>query len=209
MDNRLAYIVPKGRESIFREIVNAIPSDWGYLEGNLWHPEELRRRGRIAENTGLYISRRCLTEEPIIMGRLEPAGPGEDHPRYHPPNLVDVFLRQKYPFDVVFDKAGFQPGHLTFRDAKEMAKEFILLGYTGFLAAYGSSQDEWDKRISIWQEGHRVLRRRSFGHESIRLPPNVELEWGPECGGREEHLDGLVYFLEQALGLERLEIETA
>ena len=207
MDNSLIYRLPERREQV-SEIVGAIPPDWAYINGDLIHPEELKTQNRIAENTRLSFSRYRMIH-PIVTGRLEPTRSMEDRPRYHAPDFVGIFTEQKLPFGVNFEQAGFGHGDLTFEIARELARRFILKGYTGYLAFHGCNEREVDfGKITIWQEGHRIPVPGSHYSEMVSLPPNVEVEWNDVNERDKKGLDGFLDILD-GQGLEKVGLETA
>ncbi|MEK6856379.1 MAG: hypothetical protein AABX49_00030 [Nanoarchaeota archaeon] len=197
MVSRLYYELPKEKESVV-EIIDSIPSDWSWMDGVLKHPEELMRQGKIAEDTILYVSR-WHSIKPTIRGRTIPGKAYGEGNKYVEPKLIDIFLNEKFVSDVVFEEAGFgSSSGITLDTAKEIAKRFVLLGYTGFITSPRKDYDNcpsWNpERLSIWQEGNREYKD---------FPPFVELKWDEKYGGRRERLNDIVENCER-LGLKQL-----
>lgn len=198
---RLIYELPLDKK-VVAGVIDAIPSNWCWIDGVLESPRELREQGKIAESSILYIER-FHSIKPTIRGVTNfDISPGAEG-RYTPPNLVDIFANGKYPLRIIFEQAGFQSSpEITIDSAKNIAREFILLGYSGFISvkrAYRhNSPSCTPKTFSIWQEGKQEGRNKN-------LPPSVELEWDEEGGGKREHLESIVKQLDN-LGLKELKL---
>lgn len=189
-ENKLLYELPTDNRKV-AVIVDAIPSDWCWIDGFLGAPRLLYEQRRVAHNTGLLISR-FYSIKPTIIGVDDV--PFEDiytlrerNQGLIVPQINDIVLRGKLHSSVRFDEAGFQTPQLPLSAVKELAREFILLGYKGWMSAY-----------SAYKNNHKFdnPERVSFTHSHTPggtitnpspLPPHISLKWDEKFGGIREN----------------------
>ena len=195
---------------VVSSVVQAIPSNWCWVDGELRAPDRLKERGRISEDSVLVISR-FYGIKPTIKGAEKF---DKDSGHYLPVvragvKIKEIILDRKLPYLVSFNEAAFGTRYeITMDDVKTLAKGFIEIGYQGTLEAYRDYHDnsKYDNsaRFEINQRGRKENR---FFREP-ELPPHVKLQWDGKYGGRREHLDSIIESCER-IGLARIQLQEA
>jgi len=172
MKSELFFEIPNDVE-IMVKIIEAIPSDWAWIDGMLVAPKDLIDSGSAKENTGFTL-KRFHDIGPTIIGSYNK----ERNERNHP-DLYAIMVEHKLPGFVTFDEAGYECDIATFEVAKRIASGFVRKGYLGSLCFF---QDCYANRkhqnpASCWI---------SF---KIR---KVEIKWHGNYGGKEESVAPII-----------------
>ncbi len=196
--------MPQDREAV-AEIINSIPPNWCWIDGNLSATRELYHSGQVAENTQLFISRFYSIKPTIIGSDNVPYEDGysmrERKEGVILPKISDIILRKKLFSSVSFDEAAFESRQISIDLVKELAEGFILLGYKGWIDAFSGYKDN-----SKYANPERFcLTHAPKKCGTGVLPPNISLFWNSKFGGKRENLDRIVIRLEK-LRLKQIEI---
>jgi len=205
MGRKLYYELPDDN-GIVAGVVDAIPSNWSWVDGTLGAPERLHERGRISENSVLLISR-FYSIKPTLSVIKER---DKDSGFYLPvervgPKIKEIILDKKLPFRIRFDEAAFGTSkEITMDDVKEIARRFIEIGYKGHMGAFRDyhNNHKYDNSASFHFSQYGRDENKLFRTQG--LPPFVELGWDERYSGRREYLDSIVEALER-LGLKEIQ----
>ncbi len=196
MAHRRFFKIPNSTE-VKAQLVQAIPSNWSWVDGRLIAPEHMLTSGLALSNTGLLLSR--FQSGTKIVGVC----PAQNAPTSKP-NLVDLLLHQRCPGFLHFEEVGYEHNEELLHEAKQLAIGFLRKGYGGELSFYRScsrnikhdNSARVDIRFYPWN-GAPIMKP-----ESGDQPARIQLEWNERYGGREEHLAEI---LEACRSLELVE----
>jgi|GEM_PF-3130752 len=117
----LFEILASRRDEVLK-IVQAVPSDWTYINTFLEAPESLILAGKVELNTGFsFAKHHCI--HPNICSRPVPRG--QDRAK---PNFVALTAHRKFPGFVELDHAG-ERYDFTLDDARKIFYAYVELGY--------------------------------------------------------------------------------
>lgn len=111
-------------------LVEAIPSNWEWVDGSLVAPSEFIAWGQVSEDTGFVLGN-FLGFKPTIVGSYD-----RGTTRRSKPDLFAIMVEQKLPGFVSFDEAGKDASIITFELSKRLAIGFLKKGYRGSLRFY-------------------------------------------------------------------------
>jgi len=169
MEKRLFEIPDKSE--VMAQIIEAVPSDWSWVDGYLSAPDQLIRQGKVASNSGFALQR-FHSIEPTIVGR-------ESEKRINP-NFYSLIVERKLPEFIIFDEAAFETSYdgLSMEVIKSIAVAYVRYNYRGWLCFYSGYRydDKYDNsaRCSI-----------ELGRWSPSLF-KIGVEWDRRSGGEED-----------------------
>ena len=207
MAEKLIYELPEDNIEKIAKCINAIPSNWSWVDGCLTAPKKLYEQGKIAENTRLNISR-FYSIKPTIIGYND-APFGEKAARKEgliAPKLIDIILKGKLYSSIDFYEAAFETSECNMDTVKELAIGFIEKGYNGVILAYSGYNDN-----NKYDNPERFGISTSHTEESFHspaMPAHIKLTWDKEHGGKKENLKEIIKTIEK-LGLKELKLQEA
>jgi hypothetical protein len=170
------FLLPEETESRVR-LVEAIPSDWGWVDGIIRFPSDQARFRQIAFDTGYAITRFNCSQPAIIGSAIK----GSTVRRR--PDLLGIMVENKLPGFVTFDMAGFGKRE-EFISVREIAASFVRRGYLGWLKFVKSD--------------HRNGRDENPAHCEFRIGPNgdekseIVLCWEEKFGGEPKDIASIL-----------------
>lgn len=182
MDGKLFFKIPNDPE-IMAKLVEAIPSNWLWVDGSLRAPRILVDAGQVEENTGFAIARFHDINPTIVAGYDD-----VNHRKIRTPNLFAIMVEGKLPGFVSFNEAGVDHDFVTLELAKKIAIGFISKGYLGWLNFYrdfhhNSKYDnsaQCSMALNSWH-GPPVMKE-----EAGLQPARIKLEWSNSYDGQED-----------------------
>ena len=207
MAEKIIYELPEDNIEKITKCINAIPSDWNWVDGFLIAPKKLYEQGKIAENTRLNIGRFYSIKPTIIGYNDAPFGKEEARTKgLIAPKLTDIILKGKLYSSVHFDEAAFETSEYNMDTVKELAIGFIEKGYKGRIEAYSGyrNNNKYDNPETLGIS--TSYTEKSF--HSLAMPAHIELEWDKEHGGKKENLSKIIKTIEE-LGLKELKLQEA
>jgi len=186
MFERRIFALPDYKEVAVR-LVEAVSSDWSWLDGSLDAPQSLKDSGQVAVETGYAISRFHTIKPTIVASPSPPDLEGT-------PDLYGLIADRRFPDFVRFDEAGiYKP--ISLDEAKRIAIAYVRFGYLGFLFFYSNYHDN--------SKYHNAARCRIYlqtpmdSIDGIIYPQDmplsaVTLEWDEEYDGKEEDLEPIL-----------------
>lgn len=179
----ISYYLPE--KEILAELIGIIPATWCWIDGILTAGRELYEKNMIARNTRLCLSRFHdinPTIIPVYDVPFEDKNDKKEKPKT--PNFPEIFLKGKLVSSVSFDEAGFESYALPFYTARDLASEFIRLGYKGWLYAY-----------SGYRDNNKFDNPERF--EISHKDGKIKLQWDESNDGKRENLDVFTKKLEE------------
>ena len=188
MRGELFFKIPNDLE-VMAKLVEAIPSHWSWVDGQLRAPKCLIDVGEVEESTGFAVMR-FHSIRPTIIGRYD-----EDKRRNKDPNLFAIMLEQKLPGFIMFDEAGYETPEITLELVKRIAAGFLRKGYRGGLHFYSGCYDnskynnpaKCSMIFEVWNGGSF-----SKSGETGMQPARVKIGWESKYCGKEEHIASIV-----------------
>lgn len=171
MRRELFFEIPDD-ESIMAQLVQAIPENWSWVDGQLHAPLALIATKRAQADTGFSIDR-FHSIHPTIIGSTGP------NATKNKPNLFAIMVEQKLPGFVSFHEAGFDANMITLENAKRIAVGFLRKGYRGELSFYkgcrGDNKYDNEARCSFAFESWHGAP--CCDDEAGEQPARTHLEW--------------------------------
>lgn len=119
------------------EIIHEIPEIWSALDGSLAAPKSLYAEGRVARNTELVIVNHDNYFKVEIVNR-------DSEKKKMMPPVPELIFGNKFVSSVYFDAIRCFGG--SFEQVKELAADFIRLGYSGHLRAMSRFEERMNGR---------------------------------------------------------------
>ena len=187
MRGELFFEIPDDQE-VMAKLVEAVPSNWSWVDGGLHAPKILIASGQVEENTGFAVER-FHSIHPTIVGSYD-----RNEGKRGKPNLFAIMVEQKLPGFIRFDEAGYDAHIVTLELAKRVAVGFLRKGYRGGLHFYRGCYDnsKYDNPARcgiIFEPWHGAPMRRE---EAGAQPARVKLEWESRYYGKEEDITPIV-----------------
>ena len=187
MRGTLFFEIPDDDQEIMVKLVEAIPSNWSWVDGDLHAPEMLIVSGQVEEHTGFAV-RRFHRNNPTIVGSYN-----QDERKQRNPDLFAIMVDQKLPGFIFFDEAGYETP-ITFKLTKHIVVGFLQKGYRGglrfFKDCYGNSKFDNPARCDIafkpWHGGSASYE------EGGPQPARIKIEWDSRYNGREEDVTPII-----------------
>ncbi len=181
MKSNLFFEIPDNQE-VMAKLVEAVPSDWAWLDGGLRALNTLISSGEVEENTGFALER-FHTIRPTIVGSYD-----QSNGKRRIPNLFAIMVEQKLPGFINFNEAGYESRIITLDLAKQIAAGFLRKGYRGslhfFKDCYNNNKYDNSARCELIFSPWRAPR--GWSEEAGPQPARVMLEWESRYGGGEE-----------------------
>jgi hypothetical protein len=187
MSGKLLFEIPDDQE-IMAKLVEAVPSNWSWVDGWLYASDAIIASRQVEEHTGFDLQR-FHSINPTITGSYD-----GDKGKRRKPNLLAIIVDQKLPGFIKFDEAGYGADIVTLELAKRIAISFLRKGYRGGLhfysGCYDNSKYSNPARCSLifepW-DGAPIERE-----EAGAQPARVKLEWESRYRGKEETIAPIV-----------------
>lgn len=183
MGDRLFFEIPEDPE-VMVILVRAVPSNWSWVDGGLYAPQDSIVSGAAKEDTGFAV-KRFFSIRPTIVGGYSKKG------KRSKPDLFAIMVKQKLPGFVHFEEAGFDKDEVTLETAKQIAVGFLKKGYRGCLCFYKDYYNNskynnpayCDMTLEPWH---------GTGEEVGLQPARMKLEWDDRYSGKEEDIATIV-----------------
>lgn len=181
MNNQLFFEIPDNQEVMTR-LVESVPSNWSWVDGELHAPKHLIDSGQVEENTGFALER-AHEIHPTIIGSYD-----RSTGKRRKPNLFAIMVKRKLPGFIKFDEAGFNAHIVTLKLAKAVAVGFIQNGYRGKLHFFKGwdCDDKYDNDARcemIFEPWHGAPCERE---EAGTQPARIQLVWNRSCERNED-----------------------
>lgn len=189
MSEKTLLTLPDDSDTLAR-LIEAIPSDWSWVDGYLESSSELRESGRVARTAGYFISRFSIN--PLISGPWNHEKRARDRP-----DLCEILVERKLPLLIQFDEAGFQERTASLAVAKKVAAHHVRLGYRGWLGfSAGCYDNEKCQNPAYCQLGFAIGQT-----QSCVTNWRLEIDWNARYGGKPELVEPILAAA-RALGLQ-------
>lgn len=188
MRGELFFEIPDDQEVVVK-LVEAVPSNWSWVDGGLHAPKVLVASGQVEENTGFAVER-FYSINPTIIGNYD----RNEWGKQEKPNLFAIMVEQKLPGFITFNEAGYDEHNIIFELAKRIAIGFLRKGYRGRLRFYqgcynNKKYDNPARCEMIFKPWHGApIYREEAGPQ----PARVKLEWESCYYGKEEDIAPIV-----------------
>ncbi len=144
MSGKLAFALPENDLEVRAALVEAIPLEWSWVNGQLDAPLELVALGRAANRAGFKIDRwrfelDTLMKHPWATGTSAGYEEVWNKSMYIRQAMLELLAEARLPGYINFHHAGFDAGDngpLPLATIKQMAAAYIRRGYTGDLMFY-------------------------------------------------------------------------
>jgi len=172
------------------QLIEAMPSNWGWVDGTLYAPKELIVSGQVAQDTG-FAMQRFHSIKPTIIGGWDSAKGGAERKK---PDLFALVVEGKLPGFVSFEEAGYGDTTVSLALAKRIAAGMIGKGYRGALYFYKDCRNnhKFDNSAACSLE----LRPWDGTHwgsvEGGKQLPRIRVEWHAFCGGKKEDVASII-----------------
>lgn len=185
------------------QLIEAVPSNWSWVDGHLRAPETLINSGEVVRGSGFALQRFNLIH-PTIIGKRR------DDQKISPADFYGLIAERKLPEFLRFDEAAYETKSegLTMEVVKKIAAAYVRHHhYQGWLCFYSNccNNHKYDNpatseiRLAKWSPPP-FLRNEYPDQE---YPPTIELTWNTEFGGKEENLGSILSICKQ-FGLREL-----
>ncbi len=187
MSDKLFFEIPDDQE-IMVKLVEAIPSNWLWVDGELRASKVLVASGKVEENTG-FVVQRFHSVQPTIIG-----GYNRNEKKCWNPNLYAIMVERKLPGFIRFDEAGYSSPSITLELAKQIAVGFLRKGYRGSLSFYRDCYNniKYDNPALceiVFESWHGASKSRAeIGSQSA----HIKLEWESRYSGKEDDIAPIV-----------------
>ena len=179
----LAFFEIPDDDEVKVKLVEAIPDNWSFLDGQLNAPKSAINAGLVQEDTGFAVAR-FHSIKPTIIGRYDQKVQGRVEP-----NLFAIMVDGKLPGFVSFDEAGLEArskGDIKMALSKRIVIGFIRKGYLGGLHFYSDciSNNKYynparcDMAFQPWDAGPL------YDGECGPQPARIKLSWADTSRGQ-------------------------
>lgn len=187
MRGELFFEIPDDQE-VMVKLIEAVPSNWSWVDGNLHAPETLIASGQAEEHTGFAVER-FHSIHPTIVGSYD-----QDERKQRKSNLFAIMAEQKMPGFILFGEAGYDADVVTLELAKRIAVSFLRKGYRGSLRFYmdcyrNRKFDNPARCDIIFKPWHGAP---ALPKESGPQPARVKLGWESRYNGTEKNIAPIV-----------------
>ena len=187
MEGRLFFEIPDDQE-VMAKLVEAVPSNWSWVDGELCAPKTLVALGQVEENTGFALQR-FHNIHPTIIG-----GYDQNEGKDRKPNLYAMMVEQRLTGFIRFDEAGYSTYLISIELTKRIAAGFLRRGYRGrlhfFRGCYHNNKYDNPARCElIFKPWHGAP---ACHEEAGSQPACVKLEWNDRYNGKEDDITPIV-----------------
>lgn len=184
MGRQRFFEIPNDRDAMVR-LLEAIPSRWSQVNGELHAPHVLVDLGHVQQDTGWVIDQ-FHALHPRMVGRRRSKGIP-----YDKPNVYAITVEQKLAGFVYFDGAGqgAAGNAVTVQEVKELAVGFVKQGFRGdlqFLLLASGWKYEMKAQCELHLESWRGTS--CFQEEVGEQPAHLKVAWDERWDGKEEDI---------------------
>ncbi len=176
MRGELFFEIPDDQQ-VRVKLVEAVPSNWSWVEGGLHASKNLIVNGQVEKNIGFAVERFSI--HPIIFGYYD-----RNEGKWIKPDLFAITVELKMPRFITFDEAGYDAHIITLELAKRIAIDFIRKDYRGSLHFYGGCHNN----IKYENPARCSMVFESWNNERAL----VKLKWESRYYGKEEDIAAIV-----------------
>lgn len=190
MQRKWFFEIPDNQK-VMAKLVEAIPSDWLWVEGVLDAPSDLVVSGAALKDTGFVIG--YFQPNPSVVaiaGRFNP----ERVTQREIPDPLGILVGKRLPGFVSFERAGYDADVVTLDLAKSIAIGFLRKGYRGRLCFYGTRRG--GRRTNKSAECSMIFEpsegHPEFGDECGPQPARIRVEFLKPEGGTQQDVDSVL-----------------
>ncbi len=192
MEKRLFEIVEDNSE-VMVQIIEAVPSNWSWVDGLLNAPAQLISLGKVAPNSGFAL-RRFHMIHPTIIGREK-----EGNKTTLKADFYSMMVERKLPEFILLDEAAFETSSqgLTMEVIKSIAVAYVgRYNYRGGLYFYSGYRHnhKYDNpatcSIKLFRWSPLPFMKDEYPLEEYSS--TVEVKWDREFGGEEKDVQPIL-----------------
>jgi hypothetical protein len=188
MERRM-FEIPDNSE-VMAQLIEAVPSNWSWVDGRLEAPSQLIHDNKVALNSGFALQR-FHSIHPTIVGKKK------DEEIINP-DFYSLIVERKLPEFITFDEAAFETSYegLTMEVIKSIAAAYVRCNYRGVLYFYSGYRHNYKYdnparcSIKLFRWSPTPFMRDEYPLEEY--PPTVEIKWDRILGGEEKDVQPIL-----------------